>query len=584
MQRNHSIHEEKNEDLLKQPRIHPGLPTRREVQINPDIFYSDHVPQLMTVPLKNRVKLLKLMSYNVYQEGNPCGYGNDLLRDERYDSAHRKERIAQGIKLCVDENDVEVILLQEATQEHRVALIPHLGREWTVSEVSKHGLVTCYKNILQGETTFETTNSWSPNEMTSTFDFLQITNLYLPERDLPFASIVNIHGDFQVQEKEQVFSTLLKPLNENQTFVVAGDFNIPMSDMQGQVGVTGMVPPEYNHVGMTLDGGQVEENPTDKTIAYEIPDATDGGLYKTLTGPITKMTPQALDITTGKLYTASQLTNNSSKLDYTRKVSPVYCPEAEIEQSSTAFRKNIAIYAGTPLAATAIGALWGTFVFPGIGTLVGAAMGAVLGALVSAVIYLSSPSEDEPPVFGAFDFLDGESKKTDVSQSQVSSLEKKNQPSTHSASTHTKFEEPPQSTPSLFKSNYKKDEKLVELKIARESLIFLTDLAAKAAENYALLMQKEREQSNGMLYKGESGAVFRVLENPEGLKAVYQFDLLVLKTEMEQLPQQLGHDPIKLLDAQINLTNESIKILKYYINKYSPMDFLQNNASASFNR
>ena len=422
MQRNHSIHEEKNEDLLRQPRIHPGLPTREEVRRNPVVFYSDHVPQLMTVPLKNGVKPLKLMSYNVYQEGNPCGYGKDLLKPERYDSAQRKERIAQGIKLCVDKNDVDVILLQEATQEHRAALMPHLGREWTVSEVSKHGLVTCYKNILRGKTTFETTNSWSPNEMTSTFDFLQITNLYLPERDLPFASIVNIHGNFHVQEKEQVFSTLLKPLNENHTCVVAGDFNIPMSDIQGQVGVTGMVPPEYNHVGMTLDGGQVEENPTDKTIAYEIPDATDGGLYKTLTGPMTKMTPEALDITTGMLFTANQLDKNSSKLDYTRKVSPVYYPEAEkvspvyypeaeIEQSSTAFRKNIAIYAGTPLAATAIGALLGSFVFPGIGTSVGAAIGAVLGALVSAVIYLSSPSEDEPSLFGVFDILEGESER-----------------------------------------------------------------------------------------------------------------------------------------------------------------------------
>ena len=128
------------DEVLPVTRIHPGLPMRAEVQQNPSLLYSDHVPQLMFVPLEDGANL-KIMSYNVYQVGEFCGYTLPL----EYDHDARRDRIASGIKLCVDSNNVDVILLQEIDQAQRDNLAAKLDAGWVVSERSVNGLVTCYR-------------------------------------------------------------------------------------------------------------------------------------------------------------------------------------------------------------------------------------------------------------------------------------------------------------------------------------------------------------------------------------------------------------------------------------------------------
>jgi hypothetical protein len=362
------------DEVLPVKRIHPGLPMRAEVQVNPALFYSDHIPQLMSVPLGDGANL-NIMSYNVYQAGLPCGYTLPL----EYDHNARRDRIASGIKLCVDRNNVDVILLQEVDQEQRDKLAEKLGDGWFVSKLSVNGLVTCYrKYAFECNSFFSTKNTFNPNEITNTYDYLQILTLKRRE-NATSVQLVNIHGDFGVQKKDNVFRQLLTQDPSMNIHVVAGDINIPMAEMHGQVGVTGMVPPQFNFTNL-----EDQDNSTEENKGYEIPNCTDGGLYKTTEGAITKMRLWGLDIATGYVIDERVLNQDQPRVP-NLKEQLVYRAEADQEDvKSGLLKKDIAILTGVSLGSAAvgagIGAAIGTFAFPGVGTAAGALIGAMFGA------------------------------------------------------------------------------------------------------------------------------------------------------------------------------------------------------------
>ena len=302
--------------VSKVDRVHPGLPTREEVQENPSMFYSDHVPQLMMVPLGADIQPLKIMSYNVYGEPAPCGY----ILPPDYDHDARKGRICAGINLCANNNDVDVILLQEVSEDQRDKLAAQLGEQWDVSVVSKHHLVTCYRKDKFECQLLAQTEGRGPNEMTRTYDYLQISSLKRIGTDLTLIRLVNMHGDPDPdkQNKESVFNTLLAQDAAMGLRVVAGDINIAMAAMHGQKGVTSMVPPGFNYVNI-----KDEEQPTAANRKHEIANSTDGGLFKLPDGHASKCWLQALDIQTGALIDDASL-NRDRPIDYTPIVQAVY--------------------------------------------------------------------------------------------------------------------------------------------------------------------------------------------------------------------------------------------------------------------
>ena len=377
------------DEVLPVTRIHPGLPMRAEVQVDPALFYSDHIPQLMSVPLGDGANL-NIMSYNVYQAGLPCGYTLSL----EYDHNARRDRIASGIKLCVDSNNVDVILLQEVDQEQREKLAKKLGDGWFVSDLSKHGLVTCYRKSKLRYDSLVVTEGVRQNLITNTYDFLQLSKLHGIENGKS-VHLVNMHGDFSVQDKGNVFTQLLTKDPTMNIHVVAGDINIPMPEMQGQVGVTGMVPAMFNQCSLPecqSPDRVVQKQVREKNMVYEIPNSTDGGLYRLAGGAITKMKLWGLDIVTGNVIDESTLSRQESEIPKL-KVAPVYCAQPlavmdtqdEIAAMSqrVAVNIDIAILAGVSLGSAAvgagIGAAIGTLVFPGVGTAAGALIGAMFG-------------------------------------------------------------------------------------------------------------------------------------------------------------------------------------------------------------
>lgn len=307
-------------------RLHPGLPTRSEVQQNPELFYSDHIPQLMRVPLGQGDASLKILSYNVCYPNLPSGY--DPLPRE-YDHNARSSRIAEAVRACVVKQDVDIIVLQEMTEEQRDKIAARLGEDWVVSSYPEdnvnNGLISCYRKDrfeLQGVMSDGTPQR--KNERTHTFDFMQILKLKRIGSQEPPMALVNFHGNPSPEEsnKDHVFKTLFTSDAHVGLHVMAGDFNIPMGNMNGQKGVTGLVPPMFNYG--YIKGHSDEDQAFDRR--FEVPNSTDGGLFKFTHGDVVKCQPQALDVHTGELINDANL-NQDSDWGYELETAPVYEPK-----------------------------------------------------------------------------------------------------------------------------------------------------------------------------------------------------------------------------------------------------------------
>jgi hypothetical protein len=364
-------------------RIHPLLPSRAEVMLNPNLMYSDHVPQLLHVPLPNN-DFVRVITFNVYGYPAPCGYFDSNTaecnwnvlyeKDEEYktllaqlgtpeppDKAEyakwrasqkklnqdlatrinvimdefnngRYQRIAAGLKrsVDVDEKAVDVILLQEVSKLQREALIDALGDEWEVLPCSSHHLVSCYRktkythdSLLQ--TGYEESHANIINNKTN--DYMQVFKLRKPNQS-PI-QIVNLHGDGdpEARKNKPIGPVIYELLTQNPggISIVAGDFNIQMAPIEGQYGVTGISPARFNDTKFQNVPGA-----TKQYEQYEIGSSTDGGLYKLDKKPSVKIKPIALNLETGKGLEESEF-DKTRPLDYIPISPNIYRSEEEEE-------------------------------------------------------------------------------------------------------------------------------------------------------------------------------------------------------------------------------------------------------------
>lgn len=344
----------------KNDRIHPLLPTRDEVNDNPDLMYSDHIPQLLQIN-----QSLRVMTYNVYQMGAPCGYDFQAMikKDEQYQSLllkandtpvesdsdyeqrmevvktarkeigtrqeqlkiefneRRQQRIAAGISRAVKKQQLDVVLLQEADEQQESLLQEQLGEQWVAVRENNNNLVIFYNQQKY-------THQLSSELPVSTNDFTQA--VVLTDSFGSTIRVINFHGDGDpnTSDKKEVIDELFATQQAHPLFVIAGDFNTPVNHMKGQVGVTSLVPSQFNY--SYIEG---EDRPTQENRNYEVGMSIDGGLLLKPGAPVTKIEkikPVAIDLSTGELWLESQLDASKTTI-YQQQVSPIYQTEDELK-------------------------------------------------------------------------------------------------------------------------------------------------------------------------------------------------------------------------------------------------------------
>ncbi|PJD95837.1 MAG: hypothetical protein CK426_06760 [Legionella sp.] len=345
----------------KNDRIHPLLPTRDEVNDNPDLMYSDHIPQLLQIN-----QSLRVMTYNVYQMGDPCGYDFQAMieKDEEYQSLllkandtpaesdldyekrmevvktarkeigtrqeqlkiefnlKRQERIAAGIHRAVIKQDLDVILLQEADKQQESLLRKQLGAQWVAVREKDHNLVIFYNKQTYK---IHLLNKELPDATNDYAQAVVLINSWWEK-----IQVINFHGDGspETADKKAIIDQLAAARPKHSLLVIAGDFNTPVNHMKGQVGVTSLVPSQFNYSYIEREDRSTQENRN-----YEVGMSIDGGLLLKPGAPVTKIEkikPVAIDLSTGELWLESQLDASKTTI-YQQKVSPIYQTEDEVK-------------------------------------------------------------------------------------------------------------------------------------------------------------------------------------------------------------------------------------------------------------
>lgn len=127
---------------------HQLFPSIQDIVNTPNIIFSDHLPIACYI---NDEPLLRILSWNVYREGSPCGF--ELPHQSYFgNQIERHKRICAALLRFVDNLNITIFALQEVSPNLLKMLQATFNdSEWKV--ISNEFLVTISRNILAIQTT-----------------------------------------------------------------------------------------------------------------------------------------------------------------------------------------------------------------------------------------------------------------------------------------------------------------------------------------------------------------------------------------------------------------------------------------------
>ena len=306
----HKEKEKEKEEAIPEylKRIHRLFPTLAETTENPEMAYSDHVPQLAYIPLTDESDgpTLKMLSLNTLgRQLGASGIHKDRALEGDDEITRRYARIVDGLVLSKDIHGLDSILLQETEVNIMLPLLrERLGKNWAF-EVSDHGLITCHNRATL--TTINNTASFDRNNRV-------LSNSFKHKKTGKTVVLHNSWGQFAhlpcIRENE--YRDLLAPSaddNGNVVRIVMGDTNsriAPLHNTPCNI-VTGAIPLVF----YKNDGYRPEQ---------QLGDYPDGGFYTDSKGRIIQMETFTLDFKTGVITSAEENREDLSWVDKPRMI------------------------------------------------------------------------------------------------------------------------------------------------------------------------------------------------------------------------------------------------------------------------
>ncbi|MDX1836516.1 endonuclease/exonuclease/phosphatase family protein [Legionella taurinensis] len=264
------------------PRLHPLFPTLDEVQKNPDLAYSDHLPILTQVPLGKGKKPLVMISLNILGTSACSGIH---AKDAKEDTPKRHQRIITGLAKGIKKHKAEVLFLQEAGESVVEDLRAALGDDWEIKAEFNTGLVTCYSKKRFEE------------QSTQLDRKTRIRSVTVKDKDnkgltLDFHNTWGIYSAFP-DGHEKTYEALLTNTRSDVS-IILGDTNsrlAPLDDAPRNI-MTGVIPNELNQADGLPPDAQNGDHP-------------DGGFYRDATG-IHQLETHVLDFNSGNVVVDSR--------------------------------------------------------------------------------------------------------------------------------------------------------------------------------------------------------------------------------------------------------------------------------------
>jgi hypothetical protein len=284
------------EEAVSEPakRIHSLFPILAETAANPEIAYSDHLPQLAYIPLtaKPNGPTLKVLSLNTLGRQLSCsGIHKDRGFEEDDEITRRYTRIVESLNLIKDDHGLDSILLQEVEVSIMLPLLEKgLGINWNF-QISDHGLITCHNKAtltpINNKALFDRDNRVLSNSFKhkETGKTIVLHNSWGIFSHLPSA-------------REDQYKALLAPSaddNGNVVRIIMGDTNsriAPLDNMARNI-VTGAIP---------LIFYKAQGYPSEQQLG----DYPDGGFYTDSKGRIIQIETFTLDFATGNIIPAEK--------------------------------------------------------------------------------------------------------------------------------------------------------------------------------------------------------------------------------------------------------------------------------------
>lgn len=94
-------------------RQHPLFPTYLEVEANPELLYSDHLPMMYDIPI-GQEKPVRIISWNILGRCAPSGFHKTGGWETEEQARARYARIAASLVMFVNQHQPGVIVLQES--------------------------------------------------------------------------------------------------------------------------------------------------------------------------------------------------------------------------------------------------------------------------------------------------------------------------------------------------------------------------------------------------------------------------------------------------------------------------------------
>ncbi len=335
---------QKNKVKEEDRKVHELLPSIREAENEPSKMYSDHLPIRFQVNTGNHQ--LVIISWNILDPFlfSGCHATAASYKDNKQ-LEQRLRRIAQALKLFIDEHNPEIITLQEVVMregapDFKNILKEYLGDNWAIVK-GQQGLMTCYnktnltigKDNIAEDSANDTVNinedstakkegngdEWVliPADDTSNEDLDGLSsnddegsrhtfNFIYHGQKITIHNVHTRHQDFP-DGTEYYYHQLLQ---QSKNTIVAGDTNSRIAppyspNLSKKNIVTNVIPPQFR-------------SPT------KVADFTTGAFSKFGEGINYSQIPRdVLNYLTGKIYQEGEY--DTSKLDVTSDYRPVIC-------------------------------------------------------------------------------------------------------------------------------------------------------------------------------------------------------------------------------------------------------------------
>ena len=288
--------------------IHLAFPNFAQTTENPEIAYSDHLPQFARIPLTadHGGSTLNVLSLNTLGRNlGASGIHIDRSYETDEEIIHRYTRLADSLALSKDSHDLDCILLQETEVDIMLPILKEKLGESCEFQVSDHGLITCHNKFtltpIDSKASFDPrnrvlSNSFKHNETGKTIVLHNSWGIFSP---LP-------------RNRENEYRLLLAPSADDQgevVRIVMGDTNsriAPLDNRPRNI-VTGAIPPVFY---------RNEGYPPEQQLG----DYPDGGFYNDSTGRIRQIETFTLDFATGAIIPAEENRENLSWVDKQRMI------------------------------------------------------------------------------------------------------------------------------------------------------------------------------------------------------------------------------------------------------------------------